>query len=150
MNLEERRKLFCENFRLLKKNIHWFKKSLEKTKQIKDIKNVNEEQLGTMEVLASRYSRSIDILINKLLRSLDYLEFEDISRKLDIIIRAEKRGFVKDFNILIEMKDLRNELAHEYIEENFKEKVKEIIEKSKELIEIINKIEDYVKNYKYC
>jgi hypothetical protein len=32
------------------------------------------------------------MLINKILRGLDLIELEDISRKLDIVIRAEKRG----------------------------------------------------------
>ena len=86
------------------------------------------------------------MLINKVLRGLDLIELEDISRKLDIVIRAEKRGFVSDYRLLIEVKDLRNESAHEYIQENLTEKFKEIFEKTPLLIDIIKKVNEYSKN----
>ena len=69
--------------------------------------------MEVLKTLSNKYGRTVDILINKVLRGLDIIELEDITRKLDIIIRAEKRGFVNDYKILIEMKDLRNELVQE-------------------------------------
>ena len=150
MKIEERMEIFCENLKLFNKAILWLKKSLQRAKGIGNFERPTEEQLEIIETLMSRYSRAVDILINKVLRSLDYLELEETHRKLDIVIRAEKRGFVKNYNILIEMKDLRNELAHEYLEEHLKDRLEEVVSKSQELTGIADKINGYVQEYKYC
>ena len=150
MKAEERREIFCENLKLFNKSIFWLKRSLQRVKSIENFEKLTEEQLEIIETLMNRYSRAIDILINKVLRSLDYLELEESSRKLDIVIRAEKRGFVRDYNILIEMKDLRNELAHEYLEERLRDRLEEVISKSRELVEIADEINRYVQKFRYC
>ena len=150
MKVEERREIFCENLKLFNKSIFWLKRSLQRVKSIENFEKLTEEQLEIIETLMNRYSRAVDILINKVLRSLDYLELEESSRKLDIVIRAEKRSFVKDYNILIEMKDLRNELAHEYLEERLRDRLEEVISKSRELVEIADKINRYVQKFRYC
>ena len=150
MKAEERREIFCENLKLFNKSIFWLKKSLQRVKNIENFEKLTEEQLEIIEALMNRYSRAVDILINKVLRSLDYLELEESSRKLDIVIRAEKRGFVRDYNILIEMKDLRNELAHEYLEERLRDRLEEVISKSRELVEIADEINRYVQKFRYC
>ncbi|WP_293446030.1 hypothetical protein [Persephonella sp.] len=150
MTREETIKIFCENLDLLEKNLKWLKKSYEKAKNIDLNKELSEEDLEVFETLSNRFGRTIDILINKILRGLDIIELEDISRKLDIVIRAEKRGFVDDYKILIEMKDLRNELVHEYIQENLLEKFKEVLEYTPKLFDIANKLKNYVRKMKYC
>ncbi len=153
MNYEEKRKLLCENLTKLDKNIKWLIKSFKKARSInlnKELNNFHEYEFEILETLSNRFGRTIDILINKVLRSLDLLEAEEINRKLDILIRAEKRGFVEDFRILIEMKDLRNEFAHEYIEERLIEKFKEILEKTPTLLEITEKVKAYIKKMEYC
>jgi len=124
-------------------------RSYDRCKDI-DLLSLSEDDLEKLETLAARFSRSIDILINKFLRSLDIAELEDVSRKLDIVIRAEKRGFVENYEELIELKNLRNELAHEYIEELFIEKIDLVRHKSKELFTIKDKIVAYMDQYKLC
>ena len=147
---EEAIKIFCENLNLLEKNLKWLKKSYEKAKKIDLNKELTEEDLEVFETLSNRFGRTVDILINKILRGLDIIELEDITRKLDIVIRAEKRGFVDDYKILIEMKDLRNELVHEYIQENLIERFKEVLEYTPRLFDITNKLKDYVEKMEYC
>ncbi|MCF6243385.1 MAG: hypothetical protein L3J74_18870 [Bacteroidales bacterium] len=124
MTHKEIQKIFCENLQLLNKNLQWLKKSFQRAKGIKleSKKILSENDLEILETLSNRFGRTVDILINKVLRSLDILELEDVTRRLDIVIRAEKRGVVDDYTLLIEMKDLRNELVHEYIQENLIEK----------------------------
>nr|BAL54318.1 hypothetical conserved protein [uncultured Aquificae bacterium] len=151
MKIEELKRIFCENLELLNKNAQWLLKSYEKAENIDfSKKELTDEELEVLETLSNRFGRTVDILINKVLRGLDLIELEDVSRKLDVVIRAEKRGFVRDYRILIEMKDLRNELVHEYIQENLKEKFKEVLEKTPILIEIVRKINEYSKRMNYC
>lgn len=151
MKIEELKRIFCENLELLNKNAQWLLKSYEKAENIDfSKKELTDEELEVLETLSNRFGRTVDILINKVLRGLDLIELEDVSRKLDVVIRAEKRGFVRDYRVLIEMKDLRNELVHEYIQENLKEKFKEVLEKTPILIEIVRKINEYSKRMNYC
>ncbi|WP_304091715.1 hypothetical protein [Hydrogenobacter thermophilus] len=151
MKIEELKRIFCENLELLNKNAQWLLKSYEKAENIDfSKKELTDEELEVLETLSNRFGRTVDILINKVLRGLDLIELEDVSRKLDVVIRAEKRGFVRDYRILIEIKDLRKELVHEYIQENLKEKFKEVLEKTPILIEIVRKINEYSKRMNYC
>ena len=149
MKFEERLKLFCENWRLYLKSVEWLKVSLKRVETVNLQGKWNEEDYERVETLFARYCRSVDILLNKVLRGLDFLELEEPLRKLDIVIRAEKRGFVESYDLLIEMKDLRNELSHEYIEEALKNRLEEVIEKSKLLLEITERIKTYIGNQGY-
>ena len=149
MKFEERLKLFCENWKLYLKSIEWLKVSLKRVETVNLQGKWNEEDYERVETLFARYCRSVDILLNKVLRGLDFLELEEPLRKLDIVIRAEKRGFVESYDLLIEMKDLRNELSHEYIEEALKNRLDEVMEKSKLLLEITEKIKTYIGNQGY-
>lgn len=150
MNREELEKIFCENLFLLKKNLNWLEKSYNKAKNINLNVELSEDDLEVLETLSNRFGRTIDILINKVLRGLDLLELEEINRKLDIVIRAEKRGFVDDYKTLIKMKDLLNELVHEYIQENLAEKFREIFEYTPKLFDIIERVRTYIRKMGYC
>ena len=47
-----------------------------------------------MENLTSRYSRTIDLIVNKVFRSIDYVELEDSGTLIDVVNRAEKRELI--------------------------------------------------------
>lgn len=74
-----------------------------------------DHELDLIEVLAARFARTTDFLINKVLRSLDRFELEPEGTLIDVINRAEKRGVVADARDLRRMKELRNEIVHEYL-----------------------------------
>jgi len=141
--------LFCEDLKKLIRSKEWLEKSYYKALD-KNLDVLKEEDYEVLETLCNRFGRTVDILINKILRGLDLIELEDISRKLDIVIRAEKRGFVDDYKVLVALKDLRNELVHEYIEENLVKKYKEVIMRVPQLLEIVDKVIKYVDEKNYC
>lgn len=78
------------------------------------LEGANEKQLESAEAFTSRFARSVDLLVNKVLRSLDRVEMNAEGTLLDVVNRAEKRGFVEDAEELREMKDVRNLIAHDY------------------------------------
>ncbi len=137
--------VFVKNLNDFKKSLYWLGKVQEKVRDIniKNFQNLNEEDLEKIEVLFSRFSRAVDMLINRILRGIDILELEDVGTKLDIVIRAEKRGFVDSYETLIAMKDLRNELAHKYVGERLISKLDEVKEFSEKLIEIGTRVIEY-------
>lgn len=71
-------------------------------------------QLESVEAFSSRFARTVDLLVNKVLRSLDRVELKGEGTLLDVVNRAEKRGFVQRAEELREMKDVRNVIAHDY------------------------------------
>ena len=78
------------------------------------LEGATEKQLESVEAFTGRFARSVDLLVNKVLRSLDRLELNPEGTLLDIINRAEKRGLVGRAEELREMKDVRNMIAHDY------------------------------------
>jgi hypothetical protein len=72
-------------------------------------------ELDAIEVLASRFARTTDFLVNRVMRALDRWELEPDGSLIDVLNRAEKRGLVLEARTLREMKELRNEIVHEYL-----------------------------------
>jgi uncharacterized protein YutE (UPF0331/DUF86 family) len=79
-----------------------------------NLEGATEQQLESAEAFTSRFARSVDLLVNKVLRSLDRMELNPEGTLLDIIRRAEKRGLVEHAEELRKMKDVRNMIAHDY------------------------------------
>ena len=78
------------------------------------LEGATEQQLESEEAFTARFVRAVDLLVNKLLRSLDRVELNPEGTLLDIINRAEKRGLVGRAEELRDMKDVRNMIAHDY------------------------------------
>jgi len=78
------------------------------------LEGATERQLESAEAFTGRFTRSVDLLVNKVLRSLDRMELNPEGTLLDVIHRAEKRGLVDRAEELREMKDARNMIAYDY------------------------------------
>ncbi len=142
------KELLKQNFSLLRKQLNLLEKSYDKCTQIGLKENYNDEEFENFEVLCSRYGRGIDFLIRKVFRTIDMYEFENQGTLIDIVNNAHKRGLFDDIDKFRMMKDVRNSIAHEYIEENLIEFFDEVLEYSKELMEIMNNTLSYIqKNY---
>jgi len=75
---------------------------------------ISLEQAEILEALTSRFARLTDILVQKLFRAIDVLELTDEGSLIDRFNRMEKRGIVTNAQELIEMRKLRNRIAHDY------------------------------------
>jgi len=73
-----------------------------------------EDQLILVEAFTSRFARVADLLVRKVLRALDQVEWNESGTLLDVALRAEKRGLVDSVDWLREIKDLRNRISHDY------------------------------------
>jgi len=136
-----------ENIDKLNSSAEWIRKSYEQTKKINTESNYSPEEFEKFEVLASRYARTTDMLINKVLRSIDTVESEDIGTVIDIMNRAEKRGIIESAELLHTIKDLRNSIVHEYQIDEIAKFFLNIIKYSPVLLEIIKNVNEYCKKY---
>jgi len=133
---------------LLQKQLFWVDISFNECKKIGIKENYTVEEFGKFETLCSRYSRSIDFLIRKIFRTLDEYEFENQGTLIDVVNNAHKRELFEDIDELRIMKDIRNTIVHEYIEDDLVEVFDEVLEYTSKLIDIINTTIKYMDNIK--
>ena len=138
-----REKLFADK-KLLEKQLFWIETSFYECSIIGIKSDYSVDEFGKFEILCSRYSRGIDFLIRKIFRTLDEYEFENQGTLIDVVNNAHKRGLFEDIEELRIMKDIRNTIAHEYIEDDLVEVFEEVLEYCKKLIMIIKTTLTYI------
>lgn len=79
-----------------------------------DLRGASADELECVEAFCSRFARTVGLLVNRVLRSLDRAELLPQGTLIDVVNRAEKRGLVPQADVLREMKDVRNIIAHDY------------------------------------
>ncbi len=132
-----------ENIRLLKKQYLWLEISYKECKKIGLKKDYSIDEFGKFETLCSRFSRSIDFLIRKFLRTVDEYEFENQGTLVDVVNRAHKRGLFDDIKEIRTIKDIRNTIVHEYIEDDLVEIFDELLLHTPKLLEFMKNSIDY-------
>jgi hypothetical protein len=132
------------DFHLLQKQLFWIDISFSECINIGIKERYSIEEFGKFETLCSRYSRGIDFLIRKIFRTLDEYEFENQGTLIDVVNNAHKRGLFEDIDELRIMKDIRNTIVHEYIEDDLVEVFDEVLEYTVKLIDIINTTIKYI------
>ena len=133
---------------LLKTQLFWIDISYTECKIIGTKDKYSIEEFGKLETLCSRYSRGIDFLIRKIFRSLDEYEFENQGTLVDVVNNAHKRGLFEEVDRLRVMKDIRNTIVHEYIEDELLHVFEEVLEYTEYLIEIIQNTLNYIDKVK--
>jgi hypothetical protein len=113
---------------------------------IKDV--YTEDEFDHFENLTSRYARTVDLLINKMLRSIDTVEFIDGGSIIDAANRAEKRGIVDSVSLLRDIKDLRNEVAHEYETDDLPILFKSILDAVPQVCDVIGRVLTYCEKWR--
>jgi hypothetical protein len=86
------------------------------------------------------------MLINKVLRSLDIVEYIDGGTVIDAANNAEKRK-IADAHDLRMLKDLRNSIAHEYISENIVRFFDDVLKYTPLLKTVIERLNVYCTRY---
>jgi hypothetical protein len=91
------------------------KYSYEKCKKIKIKSEYTLKELDAFENLSSRFARLNDIILQKMLKTIHSIDLDEINTIRDSINLAEKKNLIKSARKMIEMRELRNSIVHEYI-----------------------------------
>jgi hypothetical protein len=94
--------------------------------------------METFDSLTSKFSRTSDLFLQKIMRTLWELLHEDKMPLIDVLNRAEKLEIIHSADDMLEIRDVRNQVAHEYIPEAIQELVPEVIDLSQTLEDNIN------------
>jgi hypothetical protein len=107
------------------------------------------EDMDQFEAFTSRFARMSDMLIQKVFRVLDKIELEDEGTIRDRINRAEKKGLIESADIFVQIRIVRNDIAHEYHIEALKNMYKKVLELTPYLLDCTEKIRAYCKKCNY-
>ncbi len=121
--------------------------SLNKSQQIQlNYPELSEEELEILESLCSRFARLSDILLQKAFRFIDIFELGEpdiqIQQRID---NAEHRRLIPNAETFKYIRELRNEIVHNYNLVDQNEFFEEIIKYSPILIKICDKTINYLK-----
>jgi uncharacterized protein YutE (UPF0331/DUF86 family) len=72
------------------------------------------EQQEGVEALAARFARLIDIMLQKVWKTIEKIELDEQPTTKDRILVAEKKQIIENASLVIQAKQLRNQIAHDY------------------------------------
>ena len=147
MSLSKKRKLLIsqmeEYLALLDKSVVALRYSYKKCSAIKEESAYDLEQQESFEALTSRFARTSDILTQKVFKTLFILLQENTKTIIDVANFLEKLEIVENSDDLLNIREIRNQIAHEYVESDIKALFHDVLR----YVPLLEKIIDNVKNY---
>ncbi len=119
--------LLLTHWDVLQRSLKSLQQSRDKTHQLLQQSEFSFEELESIDSLTSKFSRTSDIYLQKVLRSIWMLLREDTVPLIDLLNRAEKLMIIVSAEELLQMRDIRNQIAHEYLPEAVPELAKEVV-----------------------
>jgi len=141
--------LLSEEWLLLIASMKTFQISVEKCKLIGDKKEYTFTELESFDSLISKFSRSSDIYTQKVLRTSWTLLREGFGPFIDMMHSMEKIRLIQSSDQLLDIRDLRNKISHEYLPNAVKKLIPDVIYLSVSLDENINATEQFLSEHKW-
>ncbi len=105
------------------------------------------EELESFESFTGRFARLSDILIQKIFRLVDELDLDTQGTIRDRINRAEKKELIVSSDVFVEIRMIRNDIAHEYLPEAIHEIFGKVLLLTPHLLDGIERTIQYCKKY---
>ena len=131
----------------LDKAVEILKYSLEKCGKIGVKTNYSLAELDAFENLTSRFARATDIYTQKIMKGVVIVLREEADTYIDKANLFEKLEIAAAEDLKL-MRDLRNEIAHEYKLSDIAEMFGPAVEYSGKLIEIVGKTNIFIRERK--
>ncbi|TWJ19309.1 HepT-like ribonuclease domain-containing protein [Geobacter argillaceus] len=116
---------------------------------VKEIYDLEEQD--RFESLTSKFARLADLIIKQAIKLIDILDLEEPPETIrDAINRAEKKGLVSSSLKFVEIRKLRNRIAHEYAEsdDDIKSLYVGVLLNTPHLFDSVNRIMTYTEKYR--
>lgn len=117
--------------------------SFEKCCRIGVRPDLDMDQLESFEALTARFARLSDLVVQKALRTISFLDLEDSGSVRDRINRAEKMGFIESAEDFVLIRMLRNEIAHEYKSETIFDIFERVLALTPALLDAVKRIQQH-------
>ena len=132
MKVSEKRKLYRKQ---IDKDIDNLNRSIvalsyshdkcSKIRVAKEAYGLDEQE--SFEALASRFARSSDMLTQKVLKSLFILLQENVKTIIDGANLLERLDIIDSADDLLNIREVRNQIAHDYVTENINDFYLEVL-----------------------
>ena len=99
---------------LMDKATKYLRYSYKLCQAIENKESYTYDELEHFESLTGRFARLSDLIIQKILRLIDQIDLEVQGTVRDRINRAEKKELISSAEEFIDIRELRNHIAHEY------------------------------------
>lgn len=119
--------------------------SYEKTELYINNEEFTPNEENDIEAFTSRFARLSDMIVQKTLRLIYAIEDEKVETVRDRIMKAEKMELIESAAKLIEIRRLRNEIAHDYAGKRIVEIFKLASSHCETLFDTVDRIEKYIK-----
>jgi uncharacterized protein YutE (UPF0331/DUF86 family) len=123
--------------------VKWLERSYDKSPS-PPYENVGADDWDQLEALSGRFGRLTDLVLHKVLRAIDRYELEETGSLLDSSNRAVKRGLINSIDVLRDLKDLRNEIVHEYAIDDLNGLYEDIYAVTPALLKLVAGIREYL------
>lgn len=147
MPLKNIRQYLEINFKQAEEAANHLKISFERCNAFINEEKFTEEHLIELEALTARFARMSDLLVQKIFKTIDQLDSNTPGTVRDRIIQAEKNGIINDAATLLEIRNVRNTIAHEYEQLDIKEMFLFVFRHSSLLIEFLQNAKKYSKKF---
>ncbi len=147
MTISEKRKLLAAqldaNLAILDKSVIALDYSYDKCSSIGQKKEYDLEQQESFEALTSRFARTSDILTQKVFKTLFILLQENTKTIIDAANFLEKLEVIENADDLLNIREIRNQIAHEYVESDINALFFDVLRFAPELKKTINNVKAY-------
>ncbi len=89
--------------------------SYKKCRRIRTKKKYALKELDAFENLASRFARLNDIIVQRVLKTIHSIDLDEVNTVRDSINLGEKKNLISGAEEMMEMRELRNSIVHEYL-----------------------------------
>jgi len=139
-------KLLQTEWELLQAAVSTLKLSVLKCQSIGIKETYSFEELESFDSLTSKFNRTSDIFTQKVLRTVWMLLHEPFVPFIDMMNKCEKMAILTSADQMIEIRDLRNQIAHEYLPDAIRDLVPVVIELTTSLFKNIEECGSFLEN----
>lgn len=145
MDIEIRKKLLKEQIEVLKAASSVLQESHGRVALIlkKEQKDLSPAEKESFEALTARFARLCDFVFQRVFRTIDQIEMVEEGSAIDRLNRMEKRGVISSAELWRKLRELRNQIAHEYLIESSDAAVQQAFAQAPELLKTVKNILDY-------
>jgi uncharacterized protein YutE (UPF0331/DUF86 family) len=105
----------------------------------------SEEEEERLEALTSKFARLSDMIVKQAVKVICMLDLEEAPETIrDTINRAEKKGLIASAEKFIEIRHLRNDIAHEYAGVRIREVYRGALNFTPQLLDAVPRIKAYM------
>ena len=148
MTVDDKRKLFFqqleESLSILDRSLEALRYSFSKCNSIKDADSYNLKEQESFEALTSRFARTSDILTQKIFKTMFSLIQESPKTFLDAANFLEKIEIVENADDLLNIRELRNQIAHEYVIDDLHALFSDVLQFVPELEKVVQNVKHYI------